>query len=180
VTVRRAILSDAPDIGRLLGQLGYPVSLDFVQRQLALLLDDENEDLLVSEADDKKVIGFLAMHIIPQIAVEGGFARISYLCVDHNARFKGIGKALEREACRLASEKGCDRIELHCHFPQEGGSWLLCAPRIQGIPEVLPQEASESWRAAVTTKRVCWRVDYRGARATAGRDEKPRRFHCRI
>lgn len=115
MTVRRAILSDAPDIGRLLGQLGYPVSLDFVQRQLALLLDDENEDLLVSEADDKKVIGFLAMHIIPQIAVEGGFARISYLCVDHNARFKGIGKALEREACRLASEKGCDRIELHCH-----------------------------------------------------------------
>jgi ribosomal protein S18 acetylase RimI-like enzyme len=115
MTIRKAILSDAPAIGRLLTQLGYPVSEDFVRRKLALLLDDNNEDLLVGEGEDTKVIGFLAMHRIPQIGVEGGFARISYLCVDEQARGKGIGKALEGEACRLAAAKGCDRLELHCH-----------------------------------------------------------------
>lgn len=113
--IRRAIPSDAVDIGRLLSQLGYPVPADVVRRQLVILLDDGDEDVLVCETDDKKVAGFLSMHYIPQIAMEGGFARISYLCVDKNARSQGMGKELEREACRLASERGCDRMELHCH-----------------------------------------------------------------
>jgi GNAT superfamily N-acetyltransferase len=113
--IRRARLSDASEIGRLLYQLGYPVDPDFVHRQMIALLNDQNEDLLVAEADDTKVIAFLAMHCVPQIAVEGGFARVSYLCVDKEMQSKGIGKELEREACRLASERGCDRIELHCH-----------------------------------------------------------------
>jgi GNAT superfamily N-acetyltransferase len=113
--IRRARLSDASEIGRLLHQLGYPVAPDFVHRQMIALLNDQNEDLLVAEAEDTKVIAFLAMHCVPQIAVEGGFARVSYLCVDKEMQSKGIGKKLEREACRLASERGCDRIELHCH-----------------------------------------------------------------
>ena len=113
--IRRATLSDASQISRLLHQLGYPASPDFVHRQLTALLNDRNEDLLVAEADDVGVIAFLAMHRIPQIAVEGGFARISYLCVDKEMRSRGLGKRLEREACRLAAERGCDRIELHCH-----------------------------------------------------------------
>lgn len=113
--IRRARLSDATQIGRLLHQLGYPISARFVHRKLTVLLNDEKEDLLVAERDDTRVIGFLAMHCIPQIGVEGGFARISYLCVDKETRLKGVGKKLEREACRLAAERGCDRIELHCH-----------------------------------------------------------------
>jgi N-acetylglutamate synthase-like GNAT family acetyltransferase len=114
-TIRKATLSDAPQIARLLAQLGYPVSPGLVQRQLTTLLEDKAEDVLVAEGDDKKVIAFLAMHCIAQIAFEGGFARISYLCVDKEARSRGVGKELEQEACRLAAEKGCDRIELHCH-----------------------------------------------------------------
>ena len=113
--IRRARPSDAPQIGGLLHQLGYPVSARFVHRQLTALLSDRNEDLLVIEADDTRVIAFLAMHFVPQVAVEGGFARIRYLCVDKEMRSKGLGKRLEREACRLAAERGCDRIELHCH-----------------------------------------------------------------
>jgi ribosomal protein S18 acetylase RimI-like enzyme len=113
--IRRARLSDAPQIADLLQQLGYPVSADLVRGQLAALLRDRTEDLLVAEAVDTRVIAFLSMHCVPQISVEGGFARISYLCVDKEMRSKGLGKQLEREACRLAAERGCDRIELHCH-----------------------------------------------------------------
>ena len=113
--IRRARLSDAPQIGGLLHQLGYPVSARFVHRQLTALLSDRNEDLLVVEAGDTRVIAFLAMHFVPEVTVERGFARISYLCVDKEMRSKGLGKRLEREACRLAAERGCDRIELHCH-----------------------------------------------------------------
>jgi GNAT superfamily N-acetyltransferase len=113
--IRPARVSDASQIGPLLHELGYPVSADFVRQQLSALLNDPNEDLLVAEADDSRVIAFLAMHYVPQIAVEGGFARISYLCVDKEMQSRGLGKMLEREACRLAAERGCDRIELHCH-----------------------------------------------------------------
>jgi GNAT superfamily N-acetyltransferase len=113
--IRSAVPLDAFAIRKLLEQLGYPASLDLVQRQLALLLSDEDEAFLIGETNDKKVLGFLSMHYIPQIAIEGDFARISYFCVDENARSQGIGTALEREACRLAWQRGCDRIEVHCH-----------------------------------------------------------------
>jgi GNAT superfamily N-acetyltransferase len=113
--IRRARLSHAPQISDLLHQLGYAVSARFVHRQLRALLKDHNEDLLVVEAEEIRVIAFLALHYIPELAIEGGFARISYLCVDTEMRSKGLGKQLEREACRLAIERGCDRIELHCH-----------------------------------------------------------------
>ncbi|HEY5743870.1 MAG TPA: GNAT family N-acetyltransferase [Terrimicrobiaceae bacterium] len=113
--IRRAVFSDAFAICRLLGQLGYVVSSEVVERQLGLLLRDEAEDFIVGEAEDKKVVGFLSLHYIPQIAMEGEFARISYFCVDEEARSRGIGRALEEEAERLASQRGCDRIELHCH-----------------------------------------------------------------
>lgn len=78
VIIRPAALPDAPAIARLLGQLGYPVSEDMVRRKLALLLKSRDEDLLVGD-DDGNVVGFLEMHCIPQVAVEGAFARISYL-----------------------------------------------------------------------------------------------------
>jgi GNAT superfamily N-acetyltransferase len=68
-----------------------------------------------SIGDDQAVIGFLSLHYIPQIGVEGSFARISYLCVDENAQSKGVGTELECAACRLATARECDRIELHCH-----------------------------------------------------------------
>ena len=96
--IRTARVSDASQIGPLLHELGYPVSADFVHQQLSALLNDPNEDLLVAEADDSRVIAFLAMHYVPQIAVEGGFARISYLCVDKEMQLRGLGKMLEREA----------------------------------------------------------------------------------
>lgn len=113
--IRTARVSDASQIGPLLHELGYPVSADFVHQQLSALLNDPNEDLLVAEADDSRVIAFLAIHYVPQIAVEGGFARISYLCVNKEMQSRGLGTLLEREACRLAAERGCDCIELHCH-----------------------------------------------------------------
>jgi ribosomal protein S18 acetylase RimI-like enzyme len=113
--IRNATLSDAPQIARLLAQLGYPVTPKLVERQLAALLDDDHEDLLMAETHEKKVIAFLELHYIPQVAFAGEFARISYLCVDKEVRSRGVGKKLEREACRLASQRGCDRIELHCH-----------------------------------------------------------------
>ena len=61
------------------------------------------------------ILGFLSLHFIPQIALQGDFARISYFAVDNEARSLGIGRQLEERATRLATERGCALMEVHCH-----------------------------------------------------------------
>lgn len=78
------------------------------------LLSHPDAELIVCE-DEHKVIAFISIHFIPQLALKGDFARISYLAVDDAYRSKGIGKLLEEYCTSLAIERNCDRIELHCH-----------------------------------------------------------------
>ena len=115
--IRPAALSDAPGISRLLTQLEYPGTQDFLEIRLAAMLRDPAETLLVWEepAGPPRILAFLSLHFIPQIALPGDFARISYFAVDDTARSNGIGRQMEEEVSRLAREKGCALIEVHCH-----------------------------------------------------------------
>jgi GNAT superfamily N-acetyltransferase len=61
------------------------------------------------------ILGLLSLHFIPQIALRGDFARISYFAVDNEVRSKGIGRQLEETATQLAKERGCALMEVHCH-----------------------------------------------------------------
>lgn len=76
------------------------------------MLQDPSEVLLVW--DEPPVKGFVSLHFIPMIGVGKDFAQISYLIVDDTARSEGIGRGLEETITRLASERGCDRIIVHC------------------------------------------------------------------
>jgi GNAT superfamily N-acetyltransferase len=112
--IRHAKTGDASGIQRLLEQLEYPGSGAGLESRLERMLKDPAEVLLVWE-EDRKIGGFLSLHFIPQIAMEGDFARISYFAVDEAVRGQGIGLAMEEEATRLARERGCYLIEVHCH-----------------------------------------------------------------
>ncbi len=114
--IRLAQIDDHAGICRLLTQLKYPGTERFLQARLATLLADPAETLLVwAEEPATTILGFLSLHFIPQIALEGDFARISYFAVDDTARNKGIGRQLEETATRLARERGCSLLEVHCH-----------------------------------------------------------------
>jgi GNAT superfamily N-acetyltransferase len=112
--IRLAITEDAPGISRLLTQLEYPGTERFLATRLAAMLSHPDEVVLVW-AEDDEIFGFLSLHFIPQIALEGDFARISYFSVEEKARSRGIGRELEVEATRLAKQRGCALIEVHCH-----------------------------------------------------------------
>ena len=112
--IRPVTPADAPAITTLLSQLGYPDTESFLPQKLAKMLQHPDEILLVTEAQNQ-VIAFISFHIIPQIALPGNFARISYFAVDASARSLGIGKAMEEYCTTLARERYCDRIEVHCH-----------------------------------------------------------------
>ncbi|HTI09872.1 MAG TPA: GNAT family N-acetyltransferase [Puia sp.] len=155
--IRKARVSDWPQIRLLLDQLEYKGTEGFLEARIERLVNDPDEALLVYEEDlagglvtgrlvtvglvtggkeagsqesgaagrqetggkEAKILGFISLHFIPQIALEGDFARISYFAVHERARGGGIGQALEEHCMELARERGCSLIEVHCHTRRE-------------------------------------------------------------
>ena len=112
--IRKACVDDWKGIRMLLDQLEYPGTERFLEERIGRLICHPDEMLLVYEGEEK-ILGVLSLHFIPQLAVEGDFARISYFAVDGTARSRGIGQEMEEYAARLARERGCELMEVHCH-----------------------------------------------------------------
>ena len=114
IKIRAATSEDAPAITALLDALGYPDTESFIEQRMAQLLAHPDAVLRVA-VDGERVVGVILLHFIPQLALPGDFCRISYLCVAETVRSQGVGARLEAHTVQLARERGCDRIELHCH-----------------------------------------------------------------
>ena len=114
MAIRKAKKNDATAIRDLLEQLDYPVADGFIEDKLAAIINHPDQALLVY-ALENTVVAFISIHFVPQIAMPGDFAVISYFSVDKTARGKGIGKELEDYCTKLALDRKCDRIQVHCH-----------------------------------------------------------------
>ncbi|WP_243078358.1 GNAT family N-acetyltransferase [Pantoea sp. MQR6] len=114
MNIRQAQAKDSFALSALLAELGYGGTESFIDQRLAQLITHPNEMLLVAE-HGTQVLGFLSMHFIPQLALAGDFARISYFCIAEGERSKGVGQQLIQHAEAMASQRGCDRMEVHCH-----------------------------------------------------------------
>lgn len=116
--IRDARLEDAPALTRLLAQLGYPEVGEFIERRIAQQNAHPDAATYVAMAGPR-LLGFISLHFIPQIALAGDFCRISYFCVDHDARSLGVGALLEARAVAEARARGCNRMELHSSARRE-------------------------------------------------------------
>lgn len=114
ITIRTAGTEDAAAIAELLDQLDYPGTTGFLKEKISQLTGREDARLLVAE-NNGRAVGVISIHFIPQLALKGDFARISYFVVEAGHRGRGIGTAIENNLEQLARERGCDRIEVHCH-----------------------------------------------------------------
>ena len=114
MSIRKALLTDRSEIEKLLAQLGYPDTEDFLAEKMKIVINNPLEELFVYELD-KKVVAFMVLEFLPQLGLKGDIARIGYFSVDASSRSKGIGKIMEEHCERLALERNCDRIEVHCH-----------------------------------------------------------------
>lgn len=112
--IRLAKAGDSFALSALLTELGYENTETFIERRLTQLINDRTEQLLVAEYNGI-VLGFLSLHFIPQLALAGDFARVSYFCIAEGERSAGMGHQLLQHAEQLAKERGCDRMEVHCH-----------------------------------------------------------------
>jgi N-acetylglutamate synthase-like GNAT family acetyltransferase len=112
--IRQAKAEDWKEICELLDQLGYPDTEPFIKDNIIRLLDHPDEELMVYE-DDGQIVACISLHFIPQLALKGDIAIISYLVVDSTIRGKGIGQKIEEFATESAKNRSCDRIQVHCH-----------------------------------------------------------------
>jgi len=110
--IRNAESKDVPKISSLLDQLGYPLNLKTLEDKVVSLLNHPDHVLVVAEDDQVRAVIFI--HFVPQLGLTGDFAIINYLSVDPDYRSKGVGKLLEEYCERLAKERGCERVQLHC------------------------------------------------------------------
>ena len=117
--IRRARINDGQVIKRLLDQLDYQQNTAFIEDKMKLFIESNDAELLVYEKDGAAQ-AFISIHYIPQIAIEGDFARISYFAVDSTFRSHGIGKEILDYSIRLAQQRGCDRVEVHSHSRRTG------------------------------------------------------------
>ncbi|QNH14263.1 GNAT family N-acetyltransferase [Xanthomonas sp. SI] len=116
--IRNAVMADRQAIVALLAALDYAGTEDFIEARLAQLLAHPDQALLVAAAEGD-VVGVLSLHFLPQLALAGDICRISYFCVDDRARSAGMGQRLLAQGEALARQRGCDRLEVHCHRRRE-------------------------------------------------------------
>ena len=116
--IRNAVMADRQAIVALLAALDYAGTEDFIEARLAQLLAHPDQALLVAAARGD-VVGVLSLHFLPQLALAGDICRISYFCVDDRTRGAGVGQRLLAQGEALARQRGCDRLEVHCHRRRE-------------------------------------------------------------
>src|SRR5690606_26899121 len=76
--------------------------------------------------------------------LSGDICRISYLCVSARARSQGVGAQLEERAASLARQRGCDRIELHCHERRTDAHRLYYRQRYVESPKYLYKSLTDA------------------------------------
>lgn len=111
--IRKATYHDAPSIKMLMQGLGYKTTTSLLIHQLTDLFSSSQHEVLVCEANGD-ITGFAVVHVLPQLAFDGGLLIISYLSVDEQAKDQNTARALEQYITALARERKCERIQVHC------------------------------------------------------------------
>jgi GNAT superfamily N-acetyltransferase len=109
--IRPVVADDAAKLVGLIGELGYPVTKDFILEKLNQLLSTPGTKILVADQEGE-VVGLLCFSILPLLHVNGGLGRISALVIDSRIRGHGIGRRLVAEAEEFAWKNDCARIEI--------------------------------------------------------------------
>lgn len=130
ISVREAVLEDAPVIATLCAQLGYSVTLPEIQERLLRYIEGDNVLIAVAVDLENRVLGWMQVAESDSL-VDGVGVQIQGLVVDQRFRREGIGRILVQEACDWAKSRGYRKIgvrsnavrkEAHDFYPRLGFS----------------------------------------------------------
>lgn len=104
---RPASCSDADEIVRLLGQLGYELSAHEVREQLGT-----DPEVLVAPGTGQ-LVGVLAYHTRRPLHRSGRVTSIDAFVVDEHYRSRGVGAVLLETLVQVARASGAELVDLH-------------------------------------------------------------------
>jgi GNAT superfamily N-acetyltransferase len=110
--IRRAEVEDAEEIAACLGELGYGTGSAVVREKLDSLAASPFDAFLVACEPEGRIVGAIALHLLPLFHAPGDLARITALAVRSDAQGRGVGRQLVAAAERIAWKAGCERIEV--------------------------------------------------------------------
>jgi GNAT superfamily N-acetyltransferase len=111
VRVRDARPADAPVVGRLLVELGYPQPVAELGVWIEDLVGQDTDIVLVAEMGED-VVGVVSLHVIPFFNEGQCRGRVTALVVDSDRRGQGVGGVLLRAVEAAARRCGCKTMEL--------------------------------------------------------------------
>jgi ribosomal protein S18 acetylase RimI-like enzyme len=112
IEVREAVLTDAPELIRLLALLGHEMPAGKPEARLAAFLEGGDRVLVATLAGSETIVGAITLHVTTVLHRPGPIGRFTALIVDESARGKGVGKALVRAAEKRFESQGCALIEV--------------------------------------------------------------------
>jgi GNAT superfamily N-acetyltransferase len=112
VFIREARYEDSFELAYLMGELGYPTTVEEMTERLEALLPNEAYSCFVACVNDQ-VIGMIGLTKGIYFEKNGCYARISALVVSEEFRGNGIGKKLVRYGEEWAKDQGCTAILLN-------------------------------------------------------------------
>lgn len=125
--IRPAEEGDAPAIAALLHELGYPSNTG-EQVGSRLVQWSERDDLLVLVGvDARRVVGVVALAVIPYFERAGWWGRVVALVVDARVRGLGVGRRLLTEVEREALARGCVCMEISSSRKRAGAHAFYAA-----------------------------------------------------
>ena len=110
--------TNAGEISRLTGHLGYEVSPADVSARLSRMLGREDQQFLVAELNGRPV-GWIHVGVAEYIET-GAFAAVNGLVVDRDVRSRGVGQLLLERAEEWARDRGVPLIRLWSTTSREG------------------------------------------------------------
>lgn len=120
-SIRPAVIEDAPALAKLLHGLGYfdrfhDQPLERTQETVTAALDRaiavDAHTVLIAVGQDGELLGYTAVHWIPDLFLPGPEGYLSELFVDPNVRGKGVGSALLDAVTAESRGRGCSRLQL--------------------------------------------------------------------
>jgi GNAT superfamily N-acetyltransferase len=121
ILIRKAKPDDAPGLGEILRSVDWftalmELPLENLEAQIVQGLDacaqDDSHSLWVAETAAGRLVGYLSVHWLPYLFLDGPEGYISELFIHKGARSVGIGTMLLDKVKEEARGRGCARLML--------------------------------------------------------------------
>src|ERR1700719_2821780 len=118
VRIRRARISDAPQLAELSGQLGYPTTAAEITKRMRKLKPASQNALFVAESPGSGVVGWAHVSVTHLVEV-GTRAELNGLVVGEGQRSLGAGARLLEAAEEWARKQGCPSMSVRSNVIRE-------------------------------------------------------------